>query len=198
MIELKFRIRSGIFDHISGRRNTIRPVTLYFQSVEEAALVSGTNEAGQIVPLGDVFLLSFPPAGPVIEGFQDCALGEFVKAQIQTLLQEDESLPYCEINGLEAFLNDEDPERAARIRDLISVCEFRQNELSPESALRFLKENRFFDDYIIVGVKYGAGWRRSRCITTFEDRAHDAATILGHLAEYFQKNGGNGKIHGAD
>ncbi len=35
--------------------------------------------------------------------------------------------------------------------------------------------------------KRGNGWRRSRCITTFEGRPADAATILGHLAEYFGK-----------
>jgi hypothetical protein len=54
--------------------------------------------------------------------------------------------------------------------------------------VRFLKDSGFFDEYIMVGVKRGNGWRRSRCITTFEGRPGDAATILGHLAEYFGKD----------
>ena len=84
---------------------------------------------------------------------------------------------------------------AERLRDLISVCEFRANEFTPESAVRFLKESGFFDEYIIVGVKRGNGWRRSRCITTFEGRPGDAATILGHLAEYFGKETQDDKPH---
>jgi len=36
-------------------------------------------------------------------------------------------------------------ERYERLRDLISVCEFRSNEFTPESAVRFLKESGFFD-----------------------------------------------------
>jgi hypothetical protein len=67
------------------------------------------------------------------------------------------------------------------------VCEFRANEFTPESAVRFLQDSGFFDEFIIVGVKRGAGWRRSRCITTFEGRPRDAATILGHLSDYFGK-----------
>src|SRR5207249_6913842 len=67
--------------------------------------------------------------------------------------------------------------------------------ISPESAVRFLKESGFFDEYIIVGVKRGNGWRRSRCITTFEGRPSDAATILGHLAEYFGKEQQDDKPH---
>ena len=80
-----------------------------------------------------------------------------------------------------------EPEQTERLRDLISVCEFRSDEFTPESAVRFLKDTGFFDQYIIIGVKHGKGWRRSRCITTFEGRPADAAAILGHLAEYFGK-----------
>jgi hypothetical protein len=51
--------------------------------------------------------------------------------------------------------------RSERLRDLISVCEFRAHEFTPESAVRFLKDSGFFDEYIMVGVKRGNGWRRS-------------------------------------
>ena len=46
-----------------------------------------------------------------------------------------------------------------------------------------------------AGVGRGNGWRRSRCITTFEGRPSDAATILGHLAEYFGKEQQDDKPH---
>jgi hypothetical protein len=87
-----------------------------------------------------------------------------------------------------------------RLRDLISVCEFRTNEFTPESAVRFLKDTGFFDQYIIIGVKHGKGWRRSRCITTFEGRPADAGAILGHLADYFGREQENaaGESHAAD
>ena len=96
---------------------------------------------------------------------------------------------------MDPFLELAEPEETERLRDLISVCEFRANEFTPESAVRFLKESGFFDEYIIVGVKRGNGWRRSRCITTFEGRPGDAATILGHLAEYFGKETQDDKPH---
>jgi hypothetical protein len=50
-----------------------------------------------------------------------------------------------------------------------------------------LKESGFFDEYILVGIKRGNGWRRLQCLTTFDNRPFDAATILGHLADYFQR-----------
>lgn len=198
MIELKFRIRSGVFNRISGRRNTIRSITLYFESVEEAALIGEVDEAGGVIPCPGVFSLSNLRTGPVIEGFEDCALGEFVKGQIEALSEFGEPPAECEIQGLDPFVETTEPEEAKQPRDLISVCEFRTNEFTPESAVRFLKDSGFFEEFIIVGVKHGTGWRRSRCITTFEGRPTDAAAILGHLAEYFQKGEGSGKIHGAD
>ena len=188
MVELKFRIRNNAFNAQSPvRRVTIRPLSLLFPSVEEAALLGEVDEAGRVTPRRGVFFLSFRRTGPVIEGFEDCALGEFVKAQLEALSTDGEPPPRCEVHGVDPFLEMAEPEQAERLRDLISVCEFRSNEFTPESAVRFLKESGFFDEYIIVGVKRGTGWRRSRCITTFEGRPADAATILGHLAEYFGK-----------
>lgn len=197
-MEMRFRIRSNVFGKSANRPAKVIPISLNFPSVEEAALISEVDESGRLVPSRRVFHLSFTTTGPVIEGFQDCALGEFVKAQIETLSKNGQLTPGCEIKGLEEFLDDGDPEQVDRVRDLISICEFRRNEFTPEGALRFLKDSGFLDDCIVVGVKYGKSWRRSRCITTFKGRDADAAAILGHLAEYFEKEEGNGKIHGAD
>jgi len=196
MVELRFRIRSNVFSaHSALRRSTIRPLALLCPSVEEAALLGEVDELGRLVPRKGVFYMSFLRTGPVIEGFEDCALGEFVRAQIEALSQNGEPPARCEVHGLDPFLELAEPQEAEKLRDLISVCEFRTNEFTPESAVRFLKESGFFDEYIIVGVKRGNGWRRSRCITTFEGRAADAATILGHLAEYFSKEQQDDKPH---
>src|SRR3990172_3731347 len=190
MVELRFRIRNSVFNgQVSARRSTIRPLSLCLPSGEEAALLGEVDETGKIIPRRTVFFLANLRTGPVIEGFEDCALGEFVKAQLEALSQNGEPPPKCDVDSLHPFLELAEPEVAERLRDLISVCEFRSNEFTPESAVRFLKESGFFDEYIIVGVKRGTGWRRSRCITTFEGRPADAATILGHLAEYFGKIG---------
>jgi hypothetical protein len=187
MVELRFRIRNSVFNTQPAARRAIRPLSLYFPSVEEAALLGEVDASGRVVPRRGVFFMSLTRTGPVIEGFEDCALGEFVKAQLEAISQDGEPPPRCEVHGLDPFLELAEPEQAERLRDLISVCEFRADEFTPESAVRFLKDSGFFDEYIIVGVKHGNGWRRSRCITTFEGRPADAATILGHLAEYFGK-----------
>lgn len=188
MVELRFRIRNTVFNSQAPvRRSAIRSLSLVCPSVEEAALLGEVDESGRLVPRRDIFFLSFLRNGPVIEGFEDCALGEFVKAQLEALSQSGEPPAKCEIHGLDPFLELAEPDRTERLRDLISVCEFRASEFTPESAVRFLKDSGFFDEYIIVGVKRGNGWRRSRCITTFEGKPSEAATILGHLAEYFGK-----------
>lgn len=188
MVELKFRIRNTVFCPANqGRRPIIRPITMGFPSVETAALLGEVDESGRLVPRTDAFVLSFTKTGAVIDGFSDCALGEFVRAQVEALSGNGEPPVRCEIHGLEPFIEMQETQRAEKLRDLISVCEFRANEFTPESAVRFLKDSGFFDEYIIIGVKRGTGWRRSRCITTFEGRPSDAATILGHLAEYFGK-----------
>ena len=188
MVELRFRIRNTAFSPVNPvRRATIRPIALQLPSVETAALIGEVDDGGRVVPRREVFLLSFPKTGPVIEGFGDCALGEFLRAQLEALSTDGEPPAQCEVHGLDPFLELAEPEQTERLRDLISVCEFRTNEFTPESAVRFLKDSGFFDEYIIIGVKRGTGWRRSRCITTFEGRPSDAATILGHLAEYFGK-----------
>lgn len=188
MVELKFRIRNNAFNaQTPARRAMIRPLSLFFPSVEEAALLGEVDEVGRVIPRRGVFNQSVLRTGPVIEGFEDCALGEFVKAQLEALSKNGEPPPRCEVHGLDPFLDLAEPEQTERLRDLISVCEFRSNEFTPESAVRFLKESGFFDEYIMIGVKRGNGWRRSRCITTFEGRPADAATILSHLAEYFGK-----------
>jgi hypothetical protein len=187
MVELRFRIRNSVFSPSgNAQSSTVRPLALLCPTIEEASLLGGVDFAGRLIPHYGVFLTSFHRNGEVIEGFEDSALGEFVRAQLEALAQSRRGLPACcKINGLEPFLDLETPEETERLRDLISVCEFRSNEFTPESAVRFLKESGFFDEYIIVGVKRGKGWRRSRCITTFEGRPRDAATILGHLADYF-------------
>jgi hypothetical protein len=197
MVELRFRIRNNVFNPQEGpaRRSTIRPLSLCLPSVEEAALLGEVDETGRVVPRRGVFYTGHLRTGPVIEGFEDCALGEFVKAQLEALSQNGEPPAKCEVHGLDPFLEMAEPEQTERLRDLISVCEFRSNEFTPESAVRFLKESGFFDEYIIVGVKRGNGWRRSRCITTFEGRPADAATILGHLADYFGKEQQDDKPH---
>src|SRR6202008_1743941 len=177
MVELRFRIRNNVFNPQEGspRRATIRPLSLCLPSVEEAALLGEVDESGRVVPRRSVFYTGHLRTGPVIEGFEDCALGEFVKAQLEALSQNGEPPAKCEVHGLDPFLELAEPEQADRLRDLISVCEFRSNEFTPESAVRFLKESGFFDEYIIVGVKRGTGWGPSRGITTFEGRAADSA-----------------------
>ena len=196
MVELRFRIRNSVFVPPQNvRRSTIRPLALLCPSVEEAALLGEVDDIGQTYSPQGCFFMSLQRTGPVIEGFEDCALGEFVKAQLEALSQNGEPPARCEVHGLDPFLEFAEPEETERLRDLISVCEFRVNEFTPESAVRFLKESGFFDEYIIVGVKRGSGWRRSRCITTFEGRPGDAATILGHLAEYFGKETQDDKPH---
>ena len=195
MVELKFSIISNVFSCDGHpRRTTISPLTLICDSVEEAALLSDVDEMGHFSPRSEVFITDNLRSETVIEGFQDCALGEFVKAQLEALSLNGESPASCEIVGLDPFLNElGEPEQAERIRDLISVCEYGTNKFSRESAIRFLQDSGFFEEYIIVGVKRGNGWRRSRCITTLERNPADAATILAHLAEYFGKAQGNDK-----
>jgi hypothetical protein len=188
MVEVRFRIRNTVFNAgNSNRRTTIRPITFQFPTLEEAALLASIDDAGTLVPREKVFALSRPRSGPVIEGFVDCALGEFVRAQLEALSSDGLPPAQCEVHGLEPFMESFEPDNTERLRDLISVCEFRANEFTPESAVRFLKDTGFFDQYIIIGVKHGKGWRRSRCITTFEGRPADAGAILGHLADYFGK-----------
>ena len=188
MVELRFRIRNNVFNNgVASRRTAIRPIAFHFPTLEEAALLAAVDDEGKLIPRDRVFSLSHPRTGPVIEGFVDCALGEFVRAQLEALSSDGLPPAHCEVHGLEPFMETYEPEQTERLRDLISVCEFRTNEFTPESAIRFLKDTGFFDQYIIVGVKHGKGWRRSRCITTFEGRPADAAAILGHLADYFTK-----------
>lgn len=191
MVELQFRIRNTVFNPgVNNRRTTIRPITFHCPSLEEAALLASIDDGGRLIPREEVFCLTRPRTGPVIEGFVDCALGEFVRAQLEALSSDGLPPVRCEVHGLEPFLESTGTEERKRLRDLISVCEFRTNEFTPESAIRFLKDTGFFDQYIIIGVKHGKGWRRSRCITTFEGRPADAAAILGHLADYFSKEPG--------
>src|SRR5262245_42926568 len=89
MVELKFRIRNNVVNvqEVPSRRSTIRPLSLCLPSVEEAALLGEVDEAGRVVPRRGVFFMANLRTGPVIEGFEDCALGEFVKAQLEALSQ---------------------------------------------------------------------------------------------------------------
>src|SRR5215475_5445868 len=151
MVELKFRIRSTVFiAQNPNRRGMIRPMSLYCPSVEEAALIGEVDEVGRVVPRRGVFYMSFPRTGPVIEGFEDCALGEFVRAQLESLSKDGEPPARCEVHGLDPLLEMVEPEQTDLLRDLISVCELRTNEFTPESAVRFLKANGFFDGSTIV------------------------------------------------
>jgi hypothetical protein len=156
MIELRFRIRNGVFNspHLV-RRSTIRPLALLCPSLEEAALLGEIDETGRLMPRKGVFNMSSPRTGPVIEGFEDCALGEFVKAQLEALAENGEPPTRCEVHGLDPFLDLSICEETERLRDLISVCEFRAHEFTPESAVRFLKDSGFFDEYIHGRSKNG-------------------------------------------
>ena len=186
MVEVRFRIRNTVFNAgNSNRRTAIRPIMFQFPTLEEAALLASIDDGGNLVPREQVFCLSHPSGGPVIEGFVDSALGEFVRAQLEALSSDGLPPAESEVHGLDPFIESFEPDDTERLRDLISVCEFRTNEFTPESAVRFLKDTGFFDQYIIIGVKHGKGWRRSRCITTFEGSPGDAGAILGHLADYF-------------
>src|SRR5437870_473642 len=97
MIELRFRIRNNVLNpQDSPRKSTIRPLSLCLPSVEEAALLGEVDEGGRVIPRRGVFFLTNLRTGPVIEGFEDCALGEFVKAQIEALSQNGEPPAKCE------------------------------------------------------------------------------------------------------
>ena len=100
MVELRFRIRNNVFNvQDPPKRATIRPLSLCFPSVEEAALLGEVDETGRVTPRKGVFFLSFLRTGPVIDGFEDCALGEFVKAQLEALSQDGEPPAKCEVHG---------------------------------------------------------------------------------------------------
>src|SRR4026207_2269307 len=104
MVELRFRIRNTVFTPPHNtRRSTIRPVALLCPSVEEAALLGEVDDIGRLVPRKGVFFMSLQRTGPVIEGFEDCALGEFVKAQLEALSQNGEPPARCEVHGLDPF-----------------------------------------------------------------------------------------------
>src|SRR6266478_6882265 len=133
MVELRFRIRNNVFNlQEPPRKATIRPLSLCLPSVEEAALLGEVDETGRVIPRRGVFYLANLRTGPVIEGFEDCALGEFVKAQLEALAQNGEPPARCEVHGLDPFLDPTEPEEVDKLRDLISVCEFRSNEFTPE------------------------------------------------------------------
>src|SRR5438034_7374211 len=119
MIELRFRIRNNVFNpQDPPRKSTIRPLSLCLTSVEEAALLGEVDEGGRVIPRRGVFFLTNLRTGPVIEGFEDCALGEFVKAQIEALSQNGEPPAICEVNGLDAFLELEYPGMGVRMCEL--------------------------------------------------------------------------------
>ena len=115
MIELRFRIRNGVFNPPQlVRRSTIRPLALLCPSLEEAALLGEVDETGRLTPRRGVFNMSSPRTGPVIEGFEDCALGEFVKAQLEALAENGEPPVRCEVHGLDPFLELGEREEAER------------------------------------------------------------------------------------
>ena len=102
MVELRFRIRNSVFTPPQAvRRSTIRPLALMCPSIEEAALLGEVDSAGRLIPRKGVFFMSSQRTGPVIEGFEDCALGEFVKAQLEALAQNGEPPARCEVHGLD-------------------------------------------------------------------------------------------------
>src|SRR5206468_11377271 len=98
MIELRFRIRNNVFNpQDPPRKATIRPLALCLPSVEEAALLGEVDETGRVIPRRGVFFLANLRTGPVIEGFEDCALGEFVKAQLEAVYQICVPTANCEV-----------------------------------------------------------------------------------------------------
>ena len=122
MVELRFRIRNSVFNpQDPPRKSTIRPLALCLPSVEEAALLGEVDETGRVVPRRGVFFLTNLRTGPVIEGFEDCALGEFVKAQLEALSQNGEPPAKCEVHGLDPFLEFAEPEQADRLATSL-VC----------------------------------------------------------------------------
>src|SRR2546425_9679916 len=124
MVELRFRIRNNVFSlQEAQRKAAIRPLSLCLPSVEEAALLGEVDETGRLVPRRGVFFLTNLRTGPVIEGFEDCAIGEFVKAQIEGLSQNGEPPAKSEGHGLEPFLELAEPDQVDRLRDLVSVFE---------------------------------------------------------------------------
>src|SRR2546427_5985023 len=104
MVELRFRIRNNVFNpQDPPRKSTIRPLSLCLPSVEEAALLGEVDETGRVIPRRGVFFLTNLRTGPVIEGFEDCALGEFVRAQLEALSQDGEPPAKCAVHGLDPF-----------------------------------------------------------------------------------------------
>src|SRR5678815_887435 len=103
MVELRFRIRNSVFTPQEGsaRRSTIRPLSLCLPSVEEAALLGEVDETGRVIPRRGVFYTGNLRTGPVIEGFEDCALGEFVRAQLEALSQNGEPVSYTHLRAHE-------------------------------------------------------------------------------------------------
>jgi hypothetical protein len=143
MVELRFRIRNSVFNvqEVPSRRATIRPLSLCLPSVEEAALLGEVDESGRVIPRRGVFFTGNLRTGPVIEGFEDCALGEFVKAQIEALSQNGEPPAKCEVHGLDPF---ELAERMAeRLRDRSAYA----NSHRIHAGIRrpVLKESGFLD-----------------------------------------------------
>src|SRR5439155_1812599 len=146
MVELRFRIRNNVFNpQDPPRKSTIRPLSLCLPSVEEAALLGEVDETGRVIPRRGVFFLTNLRTGPVIEGFEDCALGEFVKAQLEGLSQDGEPPVNCEVNGLVPFLELADSDQGVLLGDFLSGGESGSNELPPKSEIRFLKEAGFSD-----------------------------------------------------
>src|ERR1700752_2202221 len=99
MVELRFGIRKTGFEPPQAvARSTIRPLALMCPSIEEAALLGEVDDTGRLTPRKGVFYMSAQRTGPVIEGFEDCALGEFVKAQLEALSQNGEPPARCEVH----------------------------------------------------------------------------------------------------
>src|SRR5205085_11985537 len=122
MVELRFRIRNNVFNlQDPPRKATIRPLSLCLPSVEEAALLGEVDETGRVIPRRGVFFLTNLRMGAVIEGFEDCAIGEFVKSQLEALCQNGEPPAKCEVHGLDPFQELGEPDQVDRLRDLVSV-----------------------------------------------------------------------------
>src|SRR5204863_8394042 len=116
MVELRFRIRNNVFNpQDPPRKSTIRPLSLCLPSVEEAALLGEVDETGRVIPRRGVFFMASLRTGPVIEGFEDCALAQFVKAQLEALSQNGEPPAKCEVHGLDPLLDFAEPEQAERL-----------------------------------------------------------------------------------
>ena len=203
MVDLKFRIRSTVLqDSAREAKSLIRPITLKIPCIEEAGLLGTVDNSGRLIPNNAVFKVSHHRTGWVIEGFIEDALGEFMKAQLESLSPSGIVPKQCEIRGLDTFLKlsrEAVEVRTPHFRDLIQVYPDPQNmSLTPSEAVAALEKLGLGKNFIVIGVDYQGNFRRSCCITTFVNRPWEAVQIMKHLVHYLEgatKDGFSDEAH---